>query len=136
MSKNLENLVNVGQLKQEPKDQKEFDSLVLASQGRFKDCQNQDLSDGSRFDLAYAAAFGFSLAALRWHGFRPSNRYIVFQSLNQTIDLSTPKIAILGKCHEKRNKSQYEGLYEVESSLLLGLIQILKDLETQVSSLT
>jgi type I restriction enzyme M protein len=32
----------------------------------------------SRFDLAYDAAHALSFAALRWHGYRSGNRYIVW----------------------------------------------------------
>ena len=35
----------------------------------------------SRFDLAYNAAHARCLAALRWHGYRPADRYIVFHAL-------------------------------------------------------
>jgi hypothetical protein len=42
----------------------------------------------SRFDLAYNAAHALCLAALRWHGYRPTNRYIVFQGLPHTLGLA------------------------------------------------
>lgn len=48
---------------------------------RLKDAANATLGLESRFDLAYNAAHALSLAALRWHGYRSENRYLVFQTL-------------------------------------------------------
>jgi hypothetical protein len=48
-----------------------------------KDAHHQGLSLESRFDLAYNAAHALCLAALRWHGYRSGNRFIVFQLFQQ-----------------------------------------------------
>ena len=45
------------------------------------------LSLESRFDLAYNSAHAFCLAALRANGYRPQNRYVVFQLLPHTLGL-------------------------------------------------
>ena len=79
---NLENLAGPGkQLRHEPPDQAEFSGLQSSGTKRLKDAIKVSLSLESRFDLAYNAAHSLSLAALRWHGYRPANRYIVFQVL-------------------------------------------------------
>ena len=52
---------------------------------RLRDAGNPANGLESRFDLAYNAAHGLCLAALRWHGYRPANRYIVFQVLPHTL---------------------------------------------------
>ncbi|MDT8445232.1 MAG: hypothetical protein RQ722_13130, partial [Desulfuromonadales bacterium] len=80
-SQQFKNLVDIGQIKQEPGDQKEFDDLLHSGRTRLKDSRMKALSLESRFDLAYNAAHALSLAALRWHGYRSENRYIVFQCL-------------------------------------------------------
>lgn len=74
----LDNLVRIRQLKAEPGTHTEVDGLVRSGHARLKDTQTPGLSLDSRFDLAYNAAHAFSLAALRWHGYRSENRYIVF----------------------------------------------------------
>ena len=61
----LENLVKIHQLKNEPADKHEFEGLVKAAVDRLKDAQHKALSFASRFDLAYNAAHGLALAALR-----------------------------------------------------------------------
>ena len=78
---NLDNLVKTGQLKREPINQLEFSGLLRSGEARLHDAANPSLAAESQFDLAYNAAHSLSLAALRWHGYRSSNRYLVFQVL-------------------------------------------------------
>ena len=58
------------------------------------------LALSSRFDLAYNAAHSFSLAALRWHGFRSESRYLVFQAIPHTLGLPATTWRVLAKAHE------------------------------------
>ena len=83
----LENLVNIKQLKKEPPDDNEFLGMLESARRRLNDCQIEGLSEDSRFSLAYGAAHGLSLAAIRWHGYRSDNRYLVFQCLEHTVGL-------------------------------------------------
>ena len=79
MASPLENLTGPGKpLHKEPPDAKEFSGLKRAALARLSDSAKTSNSLESRFDLAYNAAHALCLAALRWHGFRPANRYIVF----------------------------------------------------------
>jgi hypothetical protein len=61
-----------------------------------------------RFDLAYNAAHALALAALRWHGYRSERRYIVFQCLTHTLNLSPEQWRVLDQAHRKRNVAEYE----------------------------
>jgi hypothetical protein len=61
-------------LAKEPPDAKEFAGLVGSGMVRLKDAENTANSLESRFDLASGAAHALCLAALRYHGFRPSKR--------------------------------------------------------------
>ena len=83
----LDNLVRIGKLKTEPAEQAEFEGLCRSGSVRLKDAGNLTNSIEGRFDLAYNAAHALSLAALRWHGYRSENRYLVFQSLTRTLKL-------------------------------------------------
>ena len=88
MASPLENLSGPGKvLAAEPSDAKEFAGLKRSGLVRLKDAENAANSLESRFDLAYNAAYALALAALRWHGYRPSKRYIVFQVLPHTLAL-------------------------------------------------
>jgi hypothetical protein len=121
-SKNLDNLVNIGQLKKESFNQNEFDGLVSSGKTRLKDAKLSSLSPESRFDLAYNAAHALSLAALRKCGYRSNNRYIVFQVLPETTGLGPEVWRILSKCHDQRNLAEYEGFIEIDNQLLEELL--------------
>src|SRR5262249_23662515 len=82
----LENLAKIGQLKRQQGTRAEFDGMVNSARKRLADSRNKDLAPESRFDLAYGAAHGFALAALRQKGYRSENRYRVFQALVHTVD--------------------------------------------------
>ena len=83
----LENLASSGQLHAEPPDPREYAGLVASGRARLTDAANPELARESRFDLGYNAAHALCLAALRRAGFRPANRYIVFQVLPHTLGL-------------------------------------------------
>lgn len=131
----LENLVRINQLHNETPDKSEFQGLVKASIDRLTDAQIPTLSFSSRFDLAYNAAHGLALAALRSAGYRSDKRYLVFQCLIHTTDLSKTQIRIFSHCHEKRNLAEYEGHYEVDEQLLTELITNTKALLRYVSEM-
>lgn len=135
--KNLDNLVDIGQLKKEFFDEKEYIGLVSSGKARFKDAQIESLSPESRFDLAYNAAHALASAALRRCGYRANNRYIVFQALPHTTGLGPEVWRVLSKCHDQRNLAEYEGNFEINDQLLRDLlmaVQVLsKFLDTLVS---
>jgi hypothetical protein len=76
-----------GVLKREPPDAAEIAGLLRTGNTRLTDATNDMLALESRFDLAYNAAHALCLAALRKKGYRPGNRYIVFQVLPHTLGL-------------------------------------------------
>ena len=134
-SKALENLVKTGILKEEPADKTEIDGLVRSARARLLDAKVQGLSKDSKFDLAYAAAHAFALAALRWHGFRTERRYIVFQCTQHTLSLDAPAWKTLADCHNKRNVAEYEGYLDVGDALLEELMRIADELSRKVAKL-
>jgi len=97
-------------LRAEPPDKKEFEGLKRSGQARLHDAKNTTLSIESRFDLAYNAAHALCLAALRWHGYRSGNRYVVFQLLPDTLGLGPEIWRVLAKCHNIRNLGEYRKL--------------------------
>lgn len=121
-SKELDSLARTGLLKLEPGDQKEFDGLLESGRKRLVDAKNQKLSAESRFDLAYSAAHAFSLAAMRWHGYRPAKRYVVFQALAHTLGIKSEIWRVLDKCHGSRNTLEYDGSFNVDNQLLKDLM--------------
>ncbi|MBE0574984.1 MAG: hypothetical protein IH613_03715 [Desulfuromonadales bacterium] len=123
MTSPLDNMTGPGKmLSKEPADSREFQGLVHSGQARLKDAANTDNSLEGRFDLVYNAAHALCLAALRWHGYRPANRYIVFQVLPHTLGLGPEVWRVLAKGHEVRNLSEYEGMQNVEKRLVEDLV--------------
>lgn len=134
-SANLENLAKIGKLKKEPPDQAEFEGLLQAGGNKLKDAGNAFNSFESRFDLAYNAAHALSLAALRWHGYRSENRYLVFQALPHTLGIEDAEWRVLATCHEHRNRAEYRGILEADERLLAAVIQVAAGLLAAVRAL-
>ena len=123
MTSAFDNLTGAGKpLRAEPPDSKEFAGLQRMGLARLKDAQRQGLALESQFDLAYNAAHALCLAALRWHGYRSGNRFIVFQLLPHTLGLGPEVWRVLSKCHDARNLGEYEGMLEVDTRLVVDLI--------------
>jgi hypothetical protein len=134
--KELDNLVRVGLLKNDPADQGEFNGLAKSGRTRLNDARTPGLSPEGRFDLAYNAAHAFALAALRWHGFRPDNkRYVVFQSLEHSLGLKPELWRVLDKCHSVPNLAEYEGHFDADEQLLKDLLSITEAVGLSVEKL-
>lgn len=123
-SPNLENLAKIGKLKKEAVSQAEFDGLVKSGRTRLADARTPSLAIESRFDLAYNGSHALALAALRWHGYRSENRYLVFQCLEQTLGLAPEHWRVLALCHERRNVAEYQGHLDIEERLVTDLMRI------------
>jgi hypothetical protein len=134
-SQNLENLLKTGSLKSEPASQGEFNGLLRSAKARLTDAGNTTLAIESRFDLAYNASHALALAALRWHGYRTDNRYIVFQCLQHTLDVKPEVWRVLAQCHQRRNVAEYEGHLEVSDQLLAELIAAANLLQKKVEAM-
>lgn len=135
ISRNLENLVKIGKLKKEAVSQSEFDGLIRSARVRLSDARSVKLSLDSRFDLAYNASHAIALAALRWHGYRSENRYLVFQCLEETLGLPPEQWRVMALCHERRNVAEYEGHLEIEDRLVSDLIRVAEVALEKVSAL-
>lgn len=123
MTSPLDRLSGPGKsLQPEPPDAREFAGLQRSELARLKDASNTANSLEGRFDLAYNAAHALCLAALRWHGYRAGNRYIVFQVLPHTLQLGPEVWRVLAKCHDVRNLGEYEGDLNIDERLVADLI--------------
>ena len=89
---------------------------------RLQDARQPILSLESRFDLAYNAAHAAALSALRAHGYRSENRYLVFQCLEHTLGYTPRQWLLLDQAHKKRNLAEYEGDLDVTQGFVQELI--------------
>lgn len=131
----LDNLVEIGKLKPEPPDQQEFNGMLRSARRSLQDVQVSGLSEEGRFTLAYGAAHALSLAALRWHGYRSDNRYLVFQCLPHTVGIENSKWRVLDLAHKHRNLAEYEGHLDIPAALLNELITVTQVLLAVVENL-
>jgi hypothetical protein len=131
----LANLVKIRKLKAEASSLREFDGLVRSALERATDAQNSSLTLASRFTLAYDASHALALAALRAHGYRSEDRYLVFQCLPHTLGWTADQWRILDYCHKKRNLAEYEGHLDVGDALVVELISVVNMLQQQVPAL-
>lgn len=132
----LERLAGPGNvLAKEAPDAKEFAGLVASGLARLTDAENSENSLYSRFDLAYNAAHALCLAALRHRGFRPSKRYIVFQVLPDTLGLGPEVWRLLSKCHDMRNRTEYEGALDVDDRLVTDVVAACRKIADKVTQL-
>jgi hypothetical protein len=132
----FENLCGPGKpLRAEPPDAAEFAGLLRSGTARLADAGVATLALESRFDLAYNAAQALSFAALRWHGYRSGNRYIVFQLLPHTLGLGPEVWRVLDKCHHLRNLGEYEGDLNIDARIVTDLIDACQKVADKVNAL-
>jgi hypothetical protein len=128
-NKELDNLVKIGQLKKESFAQSEFDTYIRSGKERLQDASSPGLSLSGKFMLGYSAAYSFSLAAVRRLGYRPVNRYVVFQCLPHTLGVGVEIWRVLADAHDVRNGFEYEGNDEVTEDLTGQVMRCAKALE-------
>lgn len=132
----LDNLLRIGQLKAELRNDNEVRRLLGMARTRLADAGLASLSAEGRFTSAYNAAHAAALAALRWHGYRSENRYTVFQCLSHTLGWPAPRWRVLDTAHQKRNLAEYEGFLEIEESTIAELYQLVAILIDEAEKLT
>jgi hypothetical protein len=131
----LDNLARIGKLKAEPPGRGELEGLVRSGVRRLGDAERAELSQESRFDLAYNAAHALALAALRYRGYRSESRYLVFQCLQDTIDPSPAQWRILDQAHRRRNLAEYEGDVDIDEQLVAALARVAREVARRVNEL-
>jgi hypothetical protein len=131
----LENLAKIGQLKAEAASTLDVERLLTMAHKHLADAKRESNSIEGRFISAYSVGHAAGLAALRWHGYRSENRYLVFQTLQHTVGWTAVQWRQLDSAHNKRNLAEYEGYLEVEASYVQGLIDLVARLLTDVERL-
>lgn len=68
------------------------------------------------------AAHAAALSALRAHGYRGENRYLVFQCLEHTLGYTPQEWLLFDQAHKKRNLAEYEGDLDVTQGFVEELV--------------
>ena len=72
---------------------------------------------------------------MRWHGYRPDKRYIVFQSLQHTLGVGPEVWRVLDRAHGARNSIEYEGALHVDKRMIIDLLKAAEIVRAKVESL-
>ena len=131
----FDNLVRIGHLKAEPRDDREVTRMLAMARTRLSDANLSNLSLEGRFTSAYNAPHAAALAALRWHGYRSENRYTVFQCLTHTLGWPANRWRVLDTAHQKCNLAEYEGYLDVEESTVAEMCDLVQSLIADVQAL-
>lgn len=91
--------------------------------------------DAKEFAGLKKSGHALCLAALRRAGYRPANRYIVFQVLPHTLGLGPETWRVLAQCHDIRNRGEYEGDVYADERLVADLITACKAVADAVEKL-
>ena len=88
--------------------------LLSAAHSCLKDASIPDLSNESRFDIAYKAVMQLANAALQANGYRtltsrPGHHQTMIQSLPKTVGLDVDKMIELDALRRQRNITDYSG---------------------------
>ena len=134
-SPNLERLALAGELKAERFTRDELESLLRTAATLLADARRIELSVESRFRLVYSASHALASAALRVHGYRCESRYMVFQCLQHTAGLDRAQTRLFSLCHDRRNKAEYTGHFEIEDALMDDFTRAVEELLGRVSGM-
>jgi hypothetical protein len=132
-SRELDNLVETGDLAKEPPTPGEVEGLQKHGEALLRDASNPKLFQESRFNLAYDAAHAFARAALRRLGYRNSNRYLVFLALEHTLGIPSTKWRVLAKAHKVRNNAEYEGELSIDERLVKDVIEVTTEVSKRLT---
>jgi hypothetical protein len=119
----------------EPFDAREFEDLKRSGLTRLRDARNPANALESRFDLACSAARVLSLAALRRHGFRVHQPYVVFQVIPHTLGLGPDIWRVLDNCHQIRNLGEYESDLNIDERIVADLLAACTRVAEQLDTL-
>jgi hypothetical protein len=77
----------------------------------------------------------YNQAALRWHGYRSENRYLVFQCLPHTLGLPNEQWRVLDQAHRKRNLAEYAGDLDIDLALPDAMVRVTEEVLRLVTAL-
>ena len=125
-SQNLRNLERTGALKHEGSSAAEIRRLLELARGNLTSAALKNNPLEVRYQVAYAAAHYFALAALRANDFRTAgregHRQLLFQALPHSAGIDSSIALALDRAHRKRNELEYTGAVDVTEAETGSLI--------------
>lgn len=119
----LDNLLCIGQLKAEPRNNAELACMLARARRSLMDAAVISVSASTRFICAYSAGHAAALAALRWHGYRSENRFTVFQCLTHTLGWAGARWRVLDAAHRRHKVDMLRFAHPTGSACSLDEVQ-------------
>lgn len=114
----------------------EVETLLRIAGERLQDAGNPQLHIGCRYDLTYLAALSSALAILRWHNCHTDSVFLIFQSLQFTIDLSKPSWRVLNQGRQHYDFLENHWRDMPNAGMLAELQQVATDMFHKARALT
>lgn len=110
----LQNLLKIGRLKPHEASAAEVQRLLAAIRRNLADAAVPNISDETRFDVAYKAVMQSALAAMLAAGYRPSttepgHHQTMIQTLPLALGVSNEVWVVLDALRRQRNANDYTG---------------------------
>ncbi len=131
----LETLAEIGKLKRERPSARKLERLYKSAVVRLADAAHPELSYYGRFDCTYSAALALALCALRRHGYRSEDDYLVFQTLEHTVGLRPETVLVLARAHQHRDAAESRGVLDKDERLMAELMDAAKQLRAIIEAL-
>ena len=87
-------------------------------------------------DVVYTPRQTSREQALKWNGYRSTNRYLVFRLLPYTLGLGPAVWRVPSKCLDIRNLGEYEGDLNVDDRIVTDLVAACQTVAGKVDALT
>ncbi len=110
----LQNLLKIGRLKPHEPNAAEVQRLLAAIRRNLVDADVTEISDETRFDVAYKAVMQCALVAMQAAGYRPAtnepgHHQTMIQSLPFSLGVSNDVWVVLDALRRQRNANDYTG---------------------------
>lgn len=110
----LQNLLKIGRLKAHEPNAAEVQRLLAAIRRNLADAEVPNISDETRFDVAYKAVMQCALVAMMSAGYRPvtnapGHHQTMIQSLPLTLGVDNDAWVVLDALRRQRNANDYTG---------------------------
>lgn len=110
----LQNLFKIGRLKVHAPTAQEIQRLLSAAERNLVDTRIEQISDETRFDVAYKAIMQLALVAMMTSGYRPAtnepgHHQTLIQSLPLSLGISNNSWVVLDALCRRRNAADYTG---------------------------
>jgi uncharacterized protein (UPF0332 family) len=110
----LDNLVKIHQLQHHTATAEEVQRLLAAARRNLADSRAADISDQTRFDVAYKTIMQCAMVGLLAKGYRPStttpgHHQTMIQALELTLGVNKEVWVVLDSLRKKRNLNDYSG---------------------------